>query len=101
MSNNESTWPDVGWKDGLDVALAAAVAIEACKDIPIKALEAGAVKGMRDALTHIAGYWNGARTDEAMSNALEEIVETALNALSNMNGTPTTVINHNPERTQE
>ena len=34
-----------------------------------------------DALIHIEEYWNGSRTDGAMSDALDEITATARNAL--------------------
>lgn len=39
------------------------------------------VKELEGALIHIEEYWNGSRTDGAMSDALDEILETARAAL--------------------
>jgi hypothetical protein len=39
------------------------------------------VKRLQEHLEHIQGYWNGSRTDGAMSNALEEILHTVEVAL--------------------
>ena len=43
------------------------------------------VRGLREALVHIQEYWNGSRTDGAMSDALDEILETARKALGDTN----------------